>query len=47
MRDIVIFLIESAKEVPSVVNNRMALPREGIELLAGSLGPKPLPSLVV
>lgn len=47
MRYVVVFLIESAKKVPSVVDNRMALPRKGIELLATGLGPKSLPSFVV
>ena len=47
LRYIVVFLRESAKEVPSVVDNRMTLPREGIELLASGLGPKSLPSLAV
>lgn len=47
LRYVVVFLIESAKKVPSVVDNRMALPRKGIELLASCLGPKSLPSFVV
>lgn len=47
MRYVVVFLIESTKKVPSVVDDRMALSRKGIELLATGLGPKSLPSFVV
>lgn len=47
LRNIVVFLGNSAKEVPSVVENRVALSGESIELLAAGLGPKSLPSFIV